>query len=325
MNAGVINSDEKYAIIGGFWNRILAFLIDSIILSFVGLILGKSAFDFLARLGGWGCLIGFGIALLYFGLLNSSLGKGQTLGKRIVKIKVSDRSGKEISVARSFIRYAILGAPFFLNQAVIPQSAALTLIGYPICFIIFGIGGAIIYLYVFNRRTRQSLHDLAVGTFVVKTPNAAPVRFTGIWKGHLKAIGIWSALVICFSIVSPILSRQGLFLELLEVQKKIQSTGQVHAAATMVGKKRITGNEENTFFQAHAIWKTRLKEPDVAAAEAEVASIVLSEYRDIMEKDFLIITVSYGYDIGISRAWTSYHVRHTPEEWIEILNNERLF
>ncbi|MCD6271332.1 MAG: RDD family protein [Deltaproteobacteria bacterium] len=322
MNSGVINSDEKYAIISGFWNRILAFLIDGVILSFVGLILGKSAFDFLARLGGWGCLLGFCIALFYFGLLNSYLGKGQTIGKRIVKIKVIDRYGKEISIARSFVRYLILGAPFFFNQAVIPQSAALTPMGYPVCFIIFGIGGAIIYLYIFNRKTRQSLHDLVVGTFVVKAPNTAPVGFTSIWRGHLKVIGIWSVLVICFSILSPILSNQGLFLEMLEVQKQIQSTGQVHAATTIVGKKRITGNGENTFFQAHAIWKNRLDDPDAEAAE--VAFIVLSKYRDIMKKDFLIITVSYGYDIGISRAWTSHHVRHTPEEWIEILNHKNM-
>jgi uncharacterized RDD family membrane protein YckC len=185
MNNGAIISGEKYAVISGFWNRILAFLIDGVILSFAGLILGKAAFDFLVRLGGWGCLIGFCISLFYFGLLNSYLGKGQTIGKRIVEIKVIDRYGKEISVGRSFVRYAILGAPFFFNQAVIPQSAALTPMGYPLCFIIVGIGGAIIYLYIFNRKTRQSLHDLAVGTFVVKAPDTAPVGFTSIWRGHL--------------------------------------------------------------------------------------------------------------------------------------------
>jgi hypothetical protein len=130
-----------------------------------------------------------------------------------------------------------------------------------------------------------------------------------------------SSCNLFFDIIT-ILSNQGLFLEMLEVQKQIQSTGQVHAATTIVGKKRITGNGENTFFQAHAIWKNRLDDPDAEAAE--VAFIVLSKYRDIMKKDFLIITVSYGYDIGISRDWTSYHVRHTPEEWIEILNHKNM-
>ena len=40
------------------------------------------------------------------------------------------------------------------------------------CFtglILFGFGQAIVYLYIFNRRTRQSLHDLILGTFVTQT------------------------------------------------------------------------------------------------------------------------------------------------------------
>lgn len=184
------------------------------------------------------------------------MGKGQTIGKRIVKIKVIDRYGKETSVGRSFVRYVILGAPFFFNQAVIPQSAALTPMGYPVCFIIFGIGGAIIYLYVFNRKTRQSLHDLVVGTFVVKAPNAVPVGFTFIWRGHLKVIEIWSVLVICFSILSPILSNQGLFLEMLEVQKHIQSTGQVDAATTIVEKNGLPVTGKILFFRSMQYGKT---------------------------------------------------------------------
>lgn len=308
--------------ISGFWSRLFAFLIDGAILSFAGLILGQIAFDFFARLGGWGSLLGFGIALLYFGLFNSYLGKGQTIGKRMVQIKLVDRNSKEISVVNSFIRSAILLAPFFLNQALIPQSVTLSPIGYPVCFIIFGIGGAIIYLYIFNRKTRQSLHDLAVDTFVVKALNSMPVESARIWRGHLKAIGFWSAIVICFSIASPILSRRGLFLELLEIQQQIQSTGQVHLATAMIGKQKIAGKGAQTFFKSNAVWKTRPENPDAAAAT--VASIIISRYRDIMEKDFLIILVSYGYDIGISRKWETSYMCHTPKEWIDILNHENI-
>jgi uncharacterized RDD family membrane protein YckC len=81
------------AVISGFWRRLLAFIFDGVLLGLVGVILGLLLFDSLARLGGWGRLIGFCHALVYFGVLNSAIGGGQTIGKRIMKIQVVDRTG----------------------------------------------------------------------------------------------------------------------------------------------------------------------------------------------------------------------------------------
>jgi uncharacterized RDD family membrane protein YckC len=90
--------------IAGFWRRLLAFLIDCLILAIVGLVVGSIFFDAFAALGGWGKLVGFTIALIYFGTLNSTVGKGQTLGKRLVNIKVVNCEGEPISLHRSFLR-----------------------------------------------------------------------------------------------------------------------------------------------------------------------------------------------------------------------------
>ena len=67
-------------IISGFWRRLLAFLLDGIFIGILGFILGLFLFDFFAQIGGYGRIVGFCIALAYFGLLNSSVGKGQTIG-----------------------------------------------------------------------------------------------------------------------------------------------------------------------------------------------------------------------------------------------------
>jgi len=148
-------------IISGFWSRLVALILDGLCLGLLGLILGLLLFDPLSRLGGWGRLLGFCIALVYFGVLNSAIGKGQTIGKRIMRIAVVDRAGNHISLGRSFLRYAVLGIPFFLNGAMIPQNVLMSPAGYLIGFILFGAGGATIYLYIFRATVGSCISDSA--------------------------------------------------------------------------------------------------------------------------------------------------------------------
>ena len=54
--------------------------------------------------------------------------------------------------------------PFFLNGVFTDRPW----LGELAVFVVFVWGGAIVYLFLFNRRTRQSLHDLICGTFVVR-------------------------------------------------------------------------------------------------------------------------------------------------------------
>jgi uncharacterized RDD family membrane protein YckC len=321
--SGDITPQPENKIISGFWRRLLAFFLDGIFIGIFGLILGLFFFDFFAQIGGYGRIVGFCIALAYFGLLNSSVGKGQTIGKKIMKIEVVERNGRHISLVHSSIRYAILSAPFFLNGLLIPPSVAQSPIGYIIGFVIFGFGGAVIYLYIFNRRTRQSLHDLAVRTFVVKTRPKGEVVVSPVWKFHLIIVGIWFFVTISFCVVAPMIAQKGVFPELLALQKSIQSTGKVHTATAFVGKSwgSMGGKQwESTYFHSNAIWKTRPE--DYQAAASEVASLVLSEYSKIMDKDVLAVTVTYGFDIGIARAWNKQNFHYSPQEWIEILDKK---
>ena len=314
--------DERAAAtISGFWRRLLAFILDGIILAAAGLVLGAFLFDLLAQLGGWGRLLGFGVALLYFGILNSSVGKGRTIGKRIAKVKVVDSKGNYISLFRSFLRYAILGAPFFLNNALIAPSILMSPIGVLISFIVFGGCGAIVYLYIFNRGTRQSLHDLMVGTYVVRSWAPGKPDVPKVWKGHFAVVGIWFLAVLGWaSIGAPIVSRRGPFPELLTVQKSIQASGKVHTSSVFIGKSWGShGTVEH--FSVNALWKTRPE--DYEKASEEIASIVLAEYPGIAERDLLAVTVTYGYDIGLARARKSHHVGYSPTQWKEKLEQSR--
>ena len=58
-------------LIAGFWRRLAAFLIDGIILSVPTMLVGLAFFQWAVSLGQAGRLVGFIVALLYFGVLNS--------------------------------------------------------------------------------------------------------------------------------------------------------------------------------------------------------------------------------------------------------------
>jgi uncharacterized RDD family membrane protein YckC len=307
------------AVISGFWRRLVAFILDGLLLGLVGVILGLLWFDPLAQLGGWGRLLGFCVSLVYFGVLNSAIGGGQTLGKRAMKIQVVDRSGHAISPGRSFLRYTVLGAPYFLNHLLIPPSVAMSPIGLVIAFILFGFGGAIVYLYIFNRGTRQSLHDLVAGTFVTRT--TLPGQIAGsIWRPHLIAVGVWFMAVIGSCMAMSALSRQGVFPGLLKVSGSIQATGKVHMAEVFVGKIWSIGGsnrKETSYIQAKVVCKApSFDREDVAQ---EVASIALRDYPEAKDMDVIAVTIAYGYDIGLASAWTGQHISHSPSEWRDIL------
>ncbi len=310
-----VSPESDHRVVSGFWRRVLALILDGLLLGAAGLVCGIFLFDYFANLGGWGRLVGFSVALVYFGVLNSAAGKGQTPGKRAMRIEVVDRSGRHISLPRSLLRYSILAVPFFLNGVLIPPDVMMSPAGFIIGIIVAGFGGAVIYLYIFNRRTRQSLHDLAVGTFVTKTVPRGGVTGS-IWRPHLAVTGIWIVGVIGLSIGTAGLRRKE-FQMLIDVQQAVQASGKVHVADVKAGKIRSWGADgsrsETTCLHVIAYWKRRPKSEETPARS--IASIVLDNYPEIADKDVLAVTVHYGYDIGIARAWRHETYSFSPGEW----------
>jgi len=121
---------------GGFWIRVLAYLIDAILLSIGGgvlrLVFGLVDGGLLSVVGGW----------LYFALMESSASQA-TIGKTACGLRVTDEQGRRISFGRATGRYfaKILSALIFL-------------IGF---------------MMVGWTRRKQGMHDFIAGTLVLKT------------------------------------------------------------------------------------------------------------------------------------------------------------
>ena len=167
-----------------FWGRLLALGVDLFLLFGVGSLLGRLFGNRLAQLGVWGWLVGFVLVLVYFGLLNSRVGQGQTLGKRLLRVRVVGVDGEQISPARSLLRAAILGALYFLNASIAGDLSGV------INGVVLGLGLGGIYLYLCNRMTRQSLHDLVARTCVVRSDAAGPISLGTLARLHYIGIGL---------------------------------------------------------------------------------------------------------------------------------------
>jgi uncharacterized RDD family membrane protein YckC len=296
----------------GFWRRLGAFAIDSLLLGLAGLLIGLFAFDWLASLGGAGRLLGFSIALVYFGLSNSRTGHGQTLGKRLLGIEVIDLSGMHLSPARSAARFVVLGTPFFLNGAVSGPLPLAILAGA----VIFGGGGAILYLFVFNRATRRSLHDLVCGTWVVRTQPVGAVRVAPLWRGHLWIGLSLVAVAVALSAFTWRLASQWKFPELLAVRSQLLARDDVADAGIFVGRSWLWNNgvREQTSYLNLTI-QLRCRPDDYETAAADAVAVALAHYSDAKRQDSIAVTITYGYDIGIAHAWLNRSFHGSPEEW----------
>jgi uncharacterized RDD family membrane protein YckC len=104
--------------IAGFWRRLFAFLLDGVLLGVLGFCIGLAAYDNLVALGDWGRALGFCIALGYFGVMDSELTGGQTVGKLLTGIKVVTATGVPLRVGASTLRATIFCIPLLSKRRV---------------------------------------------------------------------------------------------------------------------------------------------------------------------------------------------------------------
>jgi hypothetical protein len=186
---------------------------------------------------------------------------------------------------------------------------------YPLSLIVFGGLFSILYLYIFNRVTRQSLHDLAVGTYVV---NASAERQEPgeIWKVHLIIVAV---LLVAAAIVPAFTSRLAQsepFNELLVVQAALSNEPGVNYSTISANVSTFVSVREGTKTNSYVSAQAFLASNNVTDVEfaRHLARIVVKNYAEAGDKDAIRITLTYGYDIGIWSQWSSHTHDFHPSE-----------
>lgn len=301
-------------VIAGFWRRVLAFAVDGFVSALPCGILGFVFYNFFSKSELVGTLIGFPVTLLYFAVMGSSIGEGQTIGHRITHIQVIDGRGKFITLKRSLFRYAVLLGPILLSAEVLPPSTPFRLKA-ALDWLIFGGEVAIAYLCLFNRSSGQSLHDLATGTYVVDAESIGTVALPRLWGGHLAILGGVAFFGIALTIgFGKRVDQSGLLPELSAIQEAVLRSGKVQSAAVSI-QRNWTNGKTATGIIVNVVWRDKL--PDAERGAAEVANIALRANSQVSERDFITVNFREGFMIGFATYSKTRRVTHDPQTWIK--------
>jgi uncharacterized RDD family membrane protein YckC len=307
-------------LVGALWRRVVAFAVDGIVIGLVGMAVTLPFFETFSRLGPWGPLVGFWLAFPYFAILNSGIGNGQTLGKRLMHLRVIDKSGNTISFWRSAVRYSVLAVPYLLNEMTLPMTRTPWVVSTLVGFVVAGVGGATLYLVLFNRHTRQGIHDLLVGSYVADADKDGFLKIEPTWAAHWLILGL---LLIAFllgtGVLGDKLAQWGPFPQLLEDVRLVEGMEGVQAAGAQDLNTTNSGSSERKkILVINVHWAG--KSADKQAFVDQVAKVIIEHDPTVKEHDQLKIALIRGYSLGIAHAQVSYYYQHTPAEW-----NARLF
>ena len=285
-----------------FVRRILAFVLDAVLLGAILTALAFPLHDAYAGFGAYGRLVGGAIAIVYFGAM-----RGRSLGKRLMRIEIRRRDGAPISYRDSFLRAIVLMVPIALNGfAVGMQNEAYVAL---LTWFVVAVGSASLYLFAFNRRTRQALHDLATGTVVVRRNGPPPSL--GIWQRHFVILGALVAAELVLIVVAAL--QPGEKSEARDLRRKVMTL----AATPVVSIER--GTSEDARYIVISVMTYR--EPDNAEELARaIAALALRDYPAASEADKLAIHLETGYDLLFARNTEWHEYSESPIAWRQQLD-----
>ena len=311
----------------GFWRRVGAAFIDSLILGAVGLCLGWVWGDQFAGLGQWGRWIGFVVAGVYFIVLQART--GQSLGKMALGLKVVRLDGTPIDAKQSAIRYVTLGLPWILNGMFFTgdRLPAFVLVAAGIVLVALVFGGLFgnLYLLLFNVPARRLLHDWFAGTVVVRAPalpcTPDPSR-VAMKRGHLAVVAV--LLAALFGVIFWIWLAFGAgfkgFEPLVVIQRQVNALPGVQSAQVTENWSR--SNKQGRQHTLNIVIRL------APGAHARRRVIALSAVERAVhgwkagQTDAIVVQVVEGFDIGIASQFTSEGESHTAVEWREVLKKE---
>jgi uncharacterized RDD family membrane protein YckC len=304
--------------IAGFWRRFFAWFADTLILGVIGQVIALIFSSFLFSIGPYGRPIGLLFIIPYFGIMNSKIGGGQTIGKRILKIAVRNKNNKPINLGRSIVRILLLSLPALFNGWAIPIFQNYV-VAWFLSLVVFGLGGAILYTMIFNRSSRQGVHDLLLGTYVVHLPGKPIESFPTTSRIHWIVTSIWVGFIaigtLAMAFIAPSLISKSPLASVMSLYNVLQDDPRFFTVG--VNDQTFYGSNRKT---SHALiitawYKGKLAESDRKEVVDSIAKTVLDNEKNINKYDGMQIKITSAYDIGIASGNFTMSFSNSIEDW----------
>jgi len=300
--------------IATFWRRVGALVVDGLVLGAIGLPLGLLLGERFAPVGTPARLLGLLVIVPYLGVMGSQVGKGQTLGKRLLGLRVVDAKGQPLALGRSLVRAALLSLPWIFNGIRFGSLSAVVLATLWIAgILIFGVGGAIIGTYVLNRRTRQALHDLLVGSYVIQAEGIGLHAPAVASRKPMVASMVWIGLVVVGT-TAMVAMGPDLMASLLP-PVLMESVASIPGASSLEVKSITTWGPGRSSKVLVAVLWYRGPQEDMKKAAQEVAAAMLQHHPEGNAVPTLAVTVIRGWDIGIASMTSAQNFVQAPAQW----------
>lgn len=298
--------------IAGFWIRLLSDFIDVLVLGFMGWVSVLFMRDFFYELGESGWWIGLLVAFLYASLLQTSLGNGQTIAKKMLGIQVIKQDGAFMSFPESLFRYSVVA--FIAYHGFIEQGLSVLFPGglgnyFQIAYTLlvwFVVCGVV--LVVPFHPLKQGLHDLLVGTVVVRKGLFSPEKIYSMRNERkskraylIAAAGFLCAIVLTTFTYWKFFSAEPLN-QVSEIARTIEKATEFRNTGVGVNLHWNPGEEkQNSVVVVAYIPKKQFDDERLLKREAQKAvDIVVKEFPNVKDYDFIWVQARTGFNIGIT-------------------------
>ncbi|QWV94286.1 RDD family protein [Geomonas oryzisoli] len=298
-------------IVVGFWRRFFADFLDAMVLAIPGYGVGYLFRYSFSEMGLRAVWIGVVCSLLYYGLLHTRLGGGQTPGKRLLGIQVLRRDGQYLDFGRSFLRYLVVSFIFYnglygslLNH--LPPSAMMAVGSVYILVIIWAFFAC--FLMIPFHPLKRGLHDLAADSVVVykdcfDSDELDRLDDPSKARRALAVLSVGSCLFAgaCVFGLLKLTSGSEDMAKLTEIQKFVGTEYDV----PQVTVNHFNGKATSLAVVLHVPLASFENKAEKERIRQEVFNKTKARFNDLERFGTLKIVMSSGYDIGIA----SYFIR----------------
>lgn len=306
--------------VAGFWVRVLSDALDALILGVLGFAIAAAFPGPLLALGERAVLIGAGISLVYSGVLQSYIGGGRTLGKRLLRLRVVRLDGQYLSLDRSLVRWSTMGILVYGGAIACALASVMPFLGAAALASLFGAAQLALFLgcvvLVPLHPLKRGLHDLLTGSIVLRG-GALPGDFiqSRTNPSRDRRLAIAGIALACAAAVA------GLCL-VGRVPAKLQPMARVAAAMTDLGLQNPgvsqrsfqRGSRAHHVIIASGYLPTHADgSPRVEDAEGKILALLRKEVP-LDDVDQLVVVLRRGVNLGIYRSYLTTKREEPPIE-----------